>query len=242
MSEWYYLLRDEQCGPVAGEALRELARLGTIGPGTLIWREGLDDWRPASEVQDLSLEFSAVGPAPPRPGAVAARHMQAIMTYTEKGFRSLWLWFLILYIVGVVLTIVIIGIFALIAAVVLQYIMLYRYWKLIQDGHARCTPGTAVGFLFIPFFNLYWVFRAIHGLALDMNQYCGQRGIATRGIPEGLALAMCILVIVSIIPYLGLIAGLANMVIIPMLWYRFNETGIAILANHQGGDQGSGYA
>src|SRR5215472_4189380 len=40
-------------------------------------------------------------------------------------------------------------------------VLIYQMWQSIQDGHARTTPGKAVGFLFIPFFNLYWMFQAV---------------------------------------------------------------------------------
>ena len=41
---------------------------------------------------------------------------------------------------------------------------------MIQAGGVRTTPGKAVGFLFIPFFNLYWVFTTYVGLAKDWNR------------------------------------------------------------------------
>jgi hypothetical protein len=54
---------------------------------------------------------------------------------------------------------------------VLDFILLYYFWKTIQDGRASTTPGKAVGFLFIPFFNFYWVFRALYCLARDQNRF-----------------------------------------------------------------------
>jgi heme/copper-type cytochrome/quinol oxidase subunit 4 len=49
--------------------------------------------------------------------------------------------------------------------------LIYKMWQAIQDGHARVTPGTAVGFLFIPIFNLYWVFRAVACFPRDYNNF-----------------------------------------------------------------------
>ena len=49
--------------------------------------------------------------------------------------------------------------------------LIYIMWQAIQDGHARVTPGTAVGFLFIPFFNLYWIFRAVACFPKDYNNF-----------------------------------------------------------------------
>jgi len=38
--------------------------------------------------------------------------------------------------------------------------VVYKAWEAIQNGHARTSPGKAVGFLFIPCFSLYWMFPA----------------------------------------------------------------------------------
>lgn len=51
-----------------------------------------------------------------------------------------------------------------------QYILLYRAWHCLQYGAPRSTPGKAIGFLFIPFFNFYWMFVAFGGLAKDWNR------------------------------------------------------------------------
>ncbi|MDO4551096.1 MAG: hypothetical protein Q4C96_07580 [Planctomycetia bacterium] len=56
-------------------------------------------------------------------------------------------------------------------------ILIYRCWSVIQDEYVRTTPGRAVKFLFIPVFNLYWIFVAILGLAQDMNVFCNRYDI-----------------------------------------------------------------
>ena len=53
---------------------------------------------------------------------------------------------------------------------VLAYMYLYRAWKLIQPGNVRTTPGKAIGFLFIPFYNIYWMFIAVGALPADWNR------------------------------------------------------------------------
>jgi hypothetical protein len=101
----------------------------------------------------------------------------------------------------------------LIAMAVLGGIMLYRAWNSIQDGHARTTPGKAVGFSFIPFFNFYWIFVAFGGLAKDTNAFARRYNIAGVELSEGLFTTQCILilanVIISRIPVLGSIYGIA---------------------------------
>ena len=56
------------------------------------------------------------------------------------------------------------------AALLVMYVY-YKAWAAIQDGHARTTSGKAVGYSFIPLFNLYWIFVVMVGFAGDFNAY-----------------------------------------------------------------------
>ena len=47
---------------------------------------------------------------------------------------------------------------------------IYRAWSCLLAGNPSTTPGKAVGFMFIPFFNIYWIFVAIAGLPKDWNR------------------------------------------------------------------------
>jgi uncharacterized membrane protein len=93
---------------------------------------------------------------------------------------------------------------------VIGCILLYKAWKAIQDGQPRTTPGKAVGFLFIPFFNLYWIFMAYWGFAQDFNKYLNLKSLAVPKLSEGLFLSYPILMLCSGIPYIGSLAGLAE--------------------------------
>jgi hypothetical protein len=101
----------------------------------------------------------------------------------------------------------------MIYGLVVLCILIYKMWDAIQDGPARTTPGKAVGFLFIPFFNFYWIFQAYWGWTKDYNAYGAQKGLGLPRMPEGLALALCILAIVGIIPMVGYITGLISLVL-----------------------------
>lgn len=94
-------------------------------------------------------------------------------------------------------------------SVVIALVLLYKVWAAIQDGHARTTPGKAVGYMFIPFFQLYWVFQAYWGYAKDYNSYISRHDISTSRLPEGLFLAYCILPFVYAFVYTGVIIWLA---------------------------------
>ena len=111
----------------------------------------------------------------------------------------------------------VLGLFAGIVALV----MWYKAWEAIQDEHSRTTPGKAVGFLFIPFFNLYWIFQAFWGFAKDFNSYLGRRAISISQLPEGLFLAYCIMLLVAMvmqfIPIVGSVVGFVNWIILILI-------------------------
>ena len=48
--EWYYAVGDQRNGPVPEEEFKRLAAEGTIRPDTLVWRAGMDNWKPYREV------------------------------------------------------------------------------------------------------------------------------------------------------------------------------------------------
>ena len=63
-------------------------------------------------------------------------------------------------------------------AIVFGLRILHKLWSLIPIHKAKTTPGKAVGFLFIPLFNLYWNFVAIYGLAKALNIETGRRSVS----------------------------------------------------------------
>jgi len=87
---------------------------------------------------------------------------------------------------------------------IVRLVLWYKMWAAIQDGHARTTPGKAIGFLFIPVFNIYWVFQAVWGFSKDCNKYIKRHGIPTERLFEGLFLAYVILGFMAWIPALRL--------------------------------------
>ena len=80
------------------------------------------------------------------------------------------------------------GVFALMA--------LHRAWHIIRWNQPRTTPGKAVGFLFIPTFNIYWIYVAYRGLAEDWNRTMASFPDLTLApkMSSGLFLTYCICV------------------------------------------------
>jgi hypothetical protein len=77
----------------------------------------------------------------------------------------------------------------------------YRCWKAIPADIARTSPGAAVGLLFVPFFNFYWVFVSYAGLAEDCAKALGSKASARGlGITLGiLSIALCAVTNVSLV-------------------------------------------
>lgn len=110
-----------------------------------------------------------------------------------------------------------------IAAIALWLMLFYKAWQAIQDGHARTTPGKAIGFLFIPFYLAYWMFVCIWGFAKDYNAYIERHGIETKRLPSGFFLFNVIVRCLWIIPVVNVIAILATLILnIPMMWMMCN--------------------
>ncbi len=84
MKEWYYATDGQQHGPVTLREMQELLRNGTIDPGKhLVWKQGMPDWKPVSEVVELSqyhpedslrglIQASGTSPAAPSGAPVPA--------------------------------------------------------------------------------------------------------------------------------------------------------------------------
>jgi len=86
-------------------------------------------------------------------------------------------------------------------------VFLYKAWASIQDGQTPVSPGKAVGFLFIPFYNFYWIFRAVWGLAREFNKYLGRHSLSIPRLPEGLFLVPCVLALAGPV-LLGFVQGI----------------------------------
>jgi len=70
MTEWYYATADgSRHGPLPATELQALAAAGRIDARTLVWREGLAQWRP---LQDFAIELGLPAMPPPLPAPAPA--------------------------------------------------------------------------------------------------------------------------------------------------------------------------
>ena len=63
---WHYVEEGQQVGPVSDDRLLELERSGKINSDSLVWREGLTDWKPFSQIKsELKPSVPAAVPSEP---------------------------------------------------------------------------------------------------------------------------------------------------------------------------------
>ena len=54
--DWYYADNGDSKGPVAQELFDRMVSEGIISRDTLVWHEGMSDWRPYSQVHGVATE------------------------------------------------------------------------------------------------------------------------------------------------------------------------------------------
>lgn len=213
MLQYWYNNKGKQDGPYF---LDELLKFN-LSASTLIYRSDKDNWLPKSTFHELnefkiSSDFS---------GKFILTDKSTIK---EMGYINipydLWKWSLIILAVSFSLTVIGAGlenfdiaqvsfvafVLAFIVSNIFNYVLLYRNWKIIQFGNVRTTPSKAVGFCFIPLFNMYWIFEAFYGLSLDQQKYLKEDNIESSIIPKPLySKIACISALVSLLIPVGII-------------------------------------
>jgi hypothetical protein len=86
------------------------------------------------------------------------------------------------------------GVVCFLLASIFGMVNLYRAWFSLSRAGASISPGMAIGLLFVPVFNVYWLFRAYYGFAQEWNRLTHYYEDTRRGpkMSEGLFLAFCI--------------------------------------------------
>ncbi len=74
----------------------------------------------------------------------------------------------------------------------------YRLWCILPSSVAEIKPNVAVGFLFIPFFNCYWVFKSYLGISRGLNRLADDHGLPGMRTNTGLAMAASILFVSTV--------------------------------------------
>ncbi|MEP6924366.1 MAG: hypothetical protein ABI954_07860 [Pyrinomonadaceae bacterium] len=113
-------------------------------------------------------------------------------------------------------------------------ILLYKMWASINDGHARTTPGKAIGFLFVPFFNIYWIFQVWGGFPADYNAYLERHQLFAPRLSSGIYSAYPILCLLSALPVVGiLIAIIGTFVFLAVVSKTCDAVNLLEIAIHE---------
>jgi hypothetical protein len=156
--------------------------------------------------------YGGFGPAPgAMPGMMPGAGGRAAPVRVSTGL------YLALYIVGMLAT-VLLAVLAsdpktteaapfvpmpLLVLGISQMVLVFKMWSAINDGQTSPSPGKAVGFLFIPFFSLYWMFVVWPGYATRYNAYIQRHGIQVPPLGQGLIIGA--MVANFVFPLAGLI-------------------------------------
>lgn len=226
----YYILdnQNQQMGPFTIDQLR----LKGMTRNTLVWRQGLANWTEAYLVEDLNELFLI----PPPPLAqqtnytqqnpynsnynvgsninnniydenfpISSLSLQQIHNYKSHFFREEFN-----TAVGIILHFLTFGIFTFIQV----GLMHSKLPKIKQDDFGS---GKAIGFMFIPFFNLYWIFMFYVRLTRRINFQYKLRNISLP-LSSGFAIATCILML---IPYINIIS---YFILLPVLYGQIQSS------------------
>jgi hypothetical protein len=100
--------------------------------------------------------------------------------------------------------------FFFLLSLVFTMMLHYECWKILPSGYRKTTPEKAVGFLLIPYYNLYWFFISYSCLASGYYRYGQNNNIPEIKNKKGLAIAYAILLIQFLllyrIPYIPLVS------------------------------------
>jgi hypothetical protein len=94
----------------------------------------------------------------------------------------------------------------LLAAVAIELLLFYRMWDAIPAAQASISPGKAVGFLFIPGFNIYWALLMLTAFTEDCSARLRRSTAQVKELPAMLyaahAFTLLLFAIFLVIPLL----------------------------------------
>ncbi|MDD5705527.1 MAG: GYF domain-containing protein [Kiritimatiellae bacterium] len=178
----YHIAKDgKQAGPIDEETIRQQIAAGALNTSDLCWCEGMSDWQSIGTVFNFNQKAVAPPPLTNRTGATMSCPHQ-LTTFPVAG--------------AVLLHYVTFGIFTLI-------------WLNLMHGKMNRvraddpSAGKAVGFCFIPFFNLFWIFFTYRRLCLRIDEQRDLYRLPPSNL-RGLATTACIF---QIMPYINFLLG-----------------------------------
>lgn len=209
---YYVFTGGAKIGPISEFDFRDMFANGKVMSQDLCWTEGMIDWLSVQEVIGPLRNAPQPPPPPPQPAP------PFIPTQQHLGSRQIdlinWNPALILYCICNSLVIMSsiaalrdqgkadsIAFFSLplaVCGVVFACLLHHKCWTVLPEPFRATTPGKAVGFLFIPFYNLYWALVSWPKLAEGLEKWelsLGRRSPTFSDSTKELALSFAVLFI-----------------------------------------------
>jgi len=131
---WFYASNNTQQGPVSDSDLKALLQSGTINATTQIWKEGMPDWKPLSEVRPdlISLPGGLLADHAAKTTSVQAMREGALPSLYAGplNYAGFWIRFAAKFIDGIILWIV-------------QFIIQFIFGMIIGLGFSNSSPDEA---------------------------------------------------------------------------------------------------
>lgn len=189
-----YVSRDgQQFGPLEESAVLEMIKKGQLSRNDSAIAQGQQEWRTLGVMFPDMFQTPATTPLFGSQAAPVLSASQMNKPRMRKRFiGGIYIASVVLLLLGLVIG----GVMSLVSAeimpegllvggaaiasvaylqflvvhIIVMFYILYRMWDSIQDGVSTST-GKAIGFLFIPVFSIYWIFKAWGGFPAEYNEF-----------------------------------------------------------------------
>ena len=201
----------KEYGPVSADQLRQWIAEGRVNAQTRAQMEDTGEWKPLVEFPEFAPAFSTVSSTVSAPPISAPANSHQLSSFSVAAL--------------ILLHFATCGIFSMIW-------LNLMHGKLPKVRSDDPSAGKAVGFCFIPFFNLYWIFFTFRRLCLRIDEQRELYGLPPSGL-KGMATTACIF---HVIPWLNVLIGLTiiSPIFIGMMQSSVNQlvTTSATTASH----------
>ena len=234
--EWYYLDGSNPVGPFTRDVMRQLKNAGKITDHTSVACAGQNGWKPLAQ-HNLD-PVPIVVPVPPPRNQVSVPTSMAPQP-AAGGRKINWIPAMVFQCVGCLFGVIselggddesfmILVCMAAIGALVSWAFLHSACWKALPEHLRFTTPQRAVGFMFIPFYNFYWVFISFLKLAEGVTRWQSACGFQASNQLRTLAMAMAIthvcIFTIGLIPVLGSLVDIGSVIVFAMFYKQLTES------------------
>ncbi|MDJ0713570.1 MAG: hypothetical protein QNJ54_05055 [Prochloraceae cyanobacterium] len=118
----------------------------------------------------------------------------------------------------------------LVIDIVFWSILHYSCWQAIPEKYRATTPGKAVGFLFVPLFNLYWAFISFPSLVIGLQRAEKKRNIVNKnhnsyklGVAYAILFVLRWLLVFLPISILDIVVDILDVVVYMLFYISINS-------------------